>query len=86
MRIVFFSYSGAFPQTWEDPEHISHDTNCKGDNDPLDAIEIGIRQRTVGSVTPVKVLGVLAMIDDGETDWKVLCIAVDDPLSDVING
>ena len=34
-----------------------------------------------GSVTPVKVLGVIAMIDDGELDWKVLAIAVDDPLA-----
>jgi hypothetical protein len=25
----------------------------------------------MGSVTPVKALGVLAMIDDGELDWKV---------------
>ena len=33
----------------------------------------------------VKVLGVLAMIDDGETDWKVFCIRVDDPLAGCIN-
>ena len=26
-------------------------------------------------------VGVLAMIDDGETDWKVLCIDVDDVLA-----
>lgn len=34
-----------------------------------------------GEVAAVKVLGVLAMIDDGETDWKVLCLRVDDPLA-----
>ncbi|KAJ1622255.1 inorganic pyrophosphatase [Pavlovales sp. CCMP2436] len=39
-----------------------------------------------GSVTRVKVLGVLAMIDDGETDWKVLCISVDDPYASRINN
>lgn len=27
----------------------------------------------------MKVLGVLAMIDEGETDWKVIVINVDDP-------
>lgn len=27
----------------------------------------------------MKVLGVLAMIDEGETDWKVIAINVDDP-------
>ena len=27
-----------------------------------------------GDVVEVKVLGVLAMVDDGETDWKVLLL------------
>ena len=31
---MLFNY-GAFPQTWEDPEHVSADTGAKGDNDPL---------------------------------------------------
>ncbi len=38
-----FNY-GAFPRTWEDPHHISEDTGKKGDNDPLDVIEIGVKQ------------------------------------------
>lgn len=29
----------------------------------------------------VKVLGVLAMIDDGELDWKVVAINADDPMA-----
>ena len=33
----------------------------------------------------VKVLGTLALIDDGETDWKVLCIDVTDPLAKSLN-
>jgi inorganic pyrophosphatase len=36
-------------------------------------------------VTKVKVLGCLAMIDDGETDWKVICINVEDSLSQQLN-
>ena len=36
-------------------------------------------------VVRVKVLGCLAMIDDGETDWKVICIACDDPLAPKLN-
>jgi inorganic pyrophosphatase len=79
-----FNY-GAFPQTWEDPKHTSEDTGFVGDNDPIDAIEIGYRILRTGSVTKVKVLGCLAMIDDGETDWKVLCIAADDPLASKLN-
>jgi len=75
-----FNY-GAFPQTWEDPSHTTKDTGFVGDNDPIDAMEIGYKMLRTGSVTKVKVLGCLAMIDDGETDWKVICIAADDPLA-----
>ena len=66
---MLFNY-GALPQTWEDPGHLEEDTGCRGDNDPLDAVEFGFRPMPCGGVAPVKVLGVLAMIDDGETDWK----------------
>jgi inorganic pyrophosphatase len=29
----------------------------------------------------VRVLGALALVDDGELDWKVLCINAEDPLA-----
>lgn len=70
---------GAIPQTWEDPEHKDVDTGCRGDNDPIDVCEIGTKVCSRGEVIKVKVLGVLAMIDEGETDWKVIAINVDDP-------
>jgi inorganic pyrophosphatase len=79
-----FNY-GAFPQTWEDPSHTTPDTGFVGDNDPIDCMEIGYKMLRTGSVTKVKVLGCLAMIDDGETDWKVVCIAADDPLAPQLN-
>ena len=31
---IMFNY-GAFPQTWEDPDHNTPETGKKGDNDPL---------------------------------------------------
>ena len=31
-------------------------------------------------------LGILGMIDEGEMDWKVIGIAVDDPLADKVNN
>jgi len=74
---MLFNY-GAFPQTWEDPKEISEETGCPGDNDPIDVIELGTRQRPTGSITRVKVVGVIAMIDSEETDWKILAIAMDD--------
>ena len=81
---MMFNY-GMFPQTWEDPAHVTPDTGCAGDNDPIDACEIGTKMFRTGSVVKVKVLGCLAMIDDGETDWKVICIATDDVLAPKLN-
>lgn len=34
----------------------------------------------------MKVLGILAMIDEGETDWKVIAINVEDPEAKDFNG
>ena len=52
-----------------------------GDNDPVDAIEIGTRQWPMGAVVRVKLLGALAMIDNGEADWKLIVINCADPLA-----
>lgn len=70
---------GAFPQTWEDPSHTHPDTQAKGDNDPLDVCEIGERIARVGEIKKVKVLGCMALLDEGETDWKIIVIDVQDP-------
>ncbi|XP_069946810.1 inorganic pyrophosphatase isoform X2 [Cherax quadricarinatus] len=72
---------GALPQTWEDPSHIDEATGCKGDNDPIDVCEIGYRVAKRGEVIQVKVLGTIALIDEGETDWKLIAIDVNDPLA-----
>merc|ERR1711918_75042 len=72
-------------QTWEDPEHFSEETQAKGDNDPLDAVEMGLIPMKTGEVKRVRVLGVLALIDNGETDWKIITISVDDLLADRIH-
>ena len=83
---IFWNY-GCLPQTWEDPnvkgsEHVG---GAFGDNDPVDVVEIGARALAMGSVTPVKVLGCLSMLDDGELDWKVIVIAQGDVHFDDIN-
>ena len=44
----------------------------QGDNDPVDVVEIGSEALVCGGVYKVKPLAVLAMIDDGELDWKVI--------------
>jgi len=72
---------GAFPQTWEDPNPNSPDqhTGFPGDNDPLDVCDISDIIPPAGSVIQVKVLGILAMIDEDETDWKVIAMNIADP-------
>jgi len=76
---------GAFPQTWEDPNVTHPETKQKGDNDPLDVCEIGELVAKVGEVKQVKVLGVMALLDEGETDWKIIVIDVNDPLAPRLN-
>ncbi|XP_065224803.1 inorganic pyrophosphatase-like isoform X1 [Planococcus citri] len=77
---------GALPQTWEDPNVIDENTKCKGDNDPIDALEIGFRVAKRGEVLQVKVLGAVALIDEGETDWKIITIDVNDPVAEQVNN
>lgn len=82
---IYFNY-GCFPQTWEDPTHIHPDAEgCRGDNDPLDVVEIGARIIRPGDVRPVKVLGILCMIDEGECDWKVVVIDAQDKWAPHLN-
>lgn len=76
---------GAFPQTWEDPNHQHPDTKAHGDNDPLDVCEIGEAVGYTGQIKQVKVLGVMALLDDGETDWKIIAIDVKDPHASKVN-
>lgn len=79
-----FNY-GCLPQTWEDPEHVHPDCGVGGDNDPLDVCEIGMRQVPTGGIRVVKVLGILCMIDEGEADWKVITIDVNDHWAPLLN-
>ena len=76
---------GALPQTWEDPHQEDHSTGLKGDNDPIDAIEVGGAVATSGTVKAVKILGCLALLDEGETDWKIFVVDCADPLAEKLN-
>jgi len=76
---------GGLPQTWEDPNMVDKETGCVGDNDPLDVCEIGSQVLARGTVAQVKVLGCLGLIDEGEADWKVICINVNDPMAEKLN-
>ena len=71
--VPFFNY-GLIPQTWEDPSIKSEDGHY-GDDDPLDVVDASGVRLEMGSVTPCRVLGSVELIDSGETDHKVVCIA-----------
>jgi inorganic pyrophosphatase len=51
----FFNY-GLMPQTFEDPKIRFQGTEFFGDGDPLDALEIGSAQLSIGDVAIVKVI------------------------------
>lgn len=75
--VPFFNY-GLIPRTWENSEYVDPDTGAKGDNDPIDVIEIGEGPLPMGEVVSVRVLGSLELIDEGETDHKIIALRSDD--------
>jgi len=77
---------GAIPQTWEDRNYTHPDTMAKGVNDPIDVCEIGERVAYPGQIKQVKVLGVIALLDGGETDWKIIAIDVNDPMAPILSS
>ena len=51
----------------------------------VDVVEIGEKRRNIGEILKVKPLAALAMIDEGELDWKIIAIALDDPKASLVN-
>jgi 3'-phosphoadenosine 5'-phosphosulfate synthase len=83
--VPFFNY-GLLPQTWEDSTVADPVTGAKGDGDPIDAIELGAGPLAMGTVVRVKVLGNMELIDEGETDHKIIVLRSDAPNFDSINS
>ncbi|XP_039058157.1 soluble inorganic pyrophosphatase 6, chloroplastic-like [Hibiscus syriacus] len=67
---------GLLLQTWEDPSFANSEVEgAFGDNDPIDFVEIGDARGEIGEILKVKPLAALAMIDEGELDWKIVTMA-----------
>ena len=81
----FFNY-GLLPRTWENSHHEDPHTGAKGDNDPIDAIEIGDGPLGMGEVVSCRVLGAMELIDEGETDHKIIVIRSTDKHFDRIHS
>ena len=93
-ELRFFKYGdmpfnyGFIPQTWEDPSHQSKYIDISdlyGDNDPIDVVEISNNSYKCGEILPIKILNVLALIDEGETDWKIIGIKYDENDANINN-
>ncbi|KAK1273660.1 hypothetical protein QJS04_geneDACA007910 [Acorus gramineus] len=77
---------GLLPQTWEDPNHANFEVEgAFGDNDPVDVVEIGENRAKIGQIVKIKPVGAFAMIDEGELDWKIVAISLDDPRAPLVN-
>nr|DAD22437.1 TPA_asm: hypothetical protein HUJ06_023900 [Nelumbo nucifera] len=90
-KLRYYPYSinwnyGLLPQTWEDPSFANLEIEgALGDNDPVDVVEIGESRGKIGQILKVKPLAALAMIDEGELDWKIVAISLDDPRASLVN-
>jgi len=82
---IFWNY-GMIPQTWENPNIEHPELKANGDDDPVDIVEIGSKPIARGSVVKCKAIGTLAMIDEGELDWKIIGVSLDDPKADKVNS
>ncbi|TYJ50256.1 hypothetical protein E1A91_A01G193300v1 [Gossypium mustelinum] len=77
---------GLLPQTWEDPSFANSEVEgAFGDNDPVDVVEIGDSRGKIGEILKVKPLAALAMIDEGELDWKIVATSLDDPRASLVD-
>ena len=74
------------PQTWEQPDHTWKGLEgYGGDDDPVDVVDISSFSVPTGSVIKCKPLAALAMIDEGEVDWKLIVINAADPLASQVH-
>ena len=68
-----FNY-GFIPRTWENNK-ISTLDNYKGDDDPLDVVELSDNCILhPGKIIPIYIVGSFCLIDQDEVDWKILAI------------
>jgi inorganic pyrophosphatase len=66
---------GMLPQTYEDPDvGGAGGVALPGDGDPLDAMDLWPLPCAPGEAYRARVVGALAMLDEGRTDWKVFVV------------
>ena len=75
---TLFNY-GYIPQTW-DSNHIGtfYQHGLTGDLDPIDIVELSNRPVLTRLPTEMVVIGALGLIDQGELDWKILTLDLEE--------
>jgi inorganic pyrophosphatase len=76
---------GSLPQTFNDPNFVFPMTQAGGDSESIDIFEIGDRIGEPGDVIPVKLLGLMAFVDEGKSDWKIIAVDTRDRKADQMN-
>nr|QBK46509.1 cytoplasmic inorganic pyrophosphatase family protein [Philasterides dicentrarchi] len=82
-QFPLFNY-GFLPQTWESP--FVENEGFKGDDDPLDVVDLSSTEAKVGQIYEAKVLGCICLIDQGEIDWKIFTISKEESERKNINS
>lgn len=84
---MYWNY-GCLPQTWEDPTAVgsAEELFAVGDNDSLDILEVSPETLQIGEIVPVKVIGALALVDEGKLDWKLLSVRASHPNASAIHS
>jgi inorganic pyrophosphatase len=73
IKLPYLINYGFLPQTWEDnTKPLIKD--FKGDNDPIDILEISGSNCSIGDVIKVTPVASFCLIDQEEVDWKVLVV------------
>lgn len=73
-----FNY-GCFPQTFRDPDKLDAIYDARGDDDPLDILDLSVDATQTGNIVTCRPLGAVCLIDEGLCDWKILAVNVEAP-------
>jgi len=75
---------GFFPRTYSDKNKKYLNNEYNGDGDPVDVIEIGgPYNKKAGDILVVKLLGSFCLIDQGELDWKIVVVNIENLPSNI---
>ena len=73
--------TGILPQTWGNPAVSDPALSSRGNDRPIEVIEIGSASIVQGMIKEVKPLGVVPVLYQGMVHWKIIAICLDDPLA-----